>query len=138
MMTRNGNGPAGDRAARAKAAPSTHDTPDYTAHDPAAFVAAEIHADPRGVAERLEKIDWIIANMLLRPLDKDKAHVIGDSCLHSTVAAIERRRGIRVEREWCSYRNFVGRKTRYARYSIADEARARAAAMIAEKLRADT
>lgn len=62
-------------------------------------------------------------------LHRFQAELIGDHCLHSTIAKIEGY-GIDVAREWITVPGFAGHSTRVCRYWINDENRERAARLL--------
>ncbi|MBI5461955.1 MAG: hypothetical protein HY941_07195 [Gammaproteobacteria bacterium] len=65
-----------------------------------------------------------------RSLNRFEAERIGDHCLHSTVAKIERM-GINVSRHIETVPGYDGHKTRVCRYWLDNDNRERAAAMLA-------
>jgi hypothetical protein len=65
-----------------------------------------------------------------RSLNRFEAEPLGDHCLHSTVSAIERHYGIRVDRREETVTGFGGHPTRCCRYWLADEQREQAAKLM--------
>ena len=64
-----------------------------------------------------------------RSLHRFEAERLGDHCLHSTISKIERY-GIRVDRREENVLGFGGHKTRVMRYSLPEDERRRAVAML--------
>lgn len=79
----------------------------------------------------LPKYARILAELMARRLTRFDAQKLGDSCLNSTVADLERR-GVIVERECTVVPGFAGTPTHCKVYWIAPSQRARARALLEE------
>lgn len=65
-----------------------------------------------------------------KSLNRFQAEHLGDHCLHSTVSAIERRYGLRVDRREETVPGYAGHRTRVMRYQLDSENRKRAIALL--------
>lgn len=67
-----------------------------------------------------------------RSLNRFEAEDLGDHCLHSTVAALQSRKGLTIHREWETVPGYDGSLTRVKRYRLAPESRPMALALLGE------
>jgi hypothetical protein len=54
----------------------------------------------------------------------------GDTCLHTTVSDLQKRFGLVFHREWVTHHHQRGGKTRFKRFTLAQESREHAAALL--------
>lgn len=65
-----------------------------------------------------------------RSINRFEAEPLGDHCLHSTVSAIERRYGIRVDRREEVIAGYAGHPTRCCRYWLSHDEAIRAGSLL--------
>lgn len=70
-------------------------------------------------------------------LNTFEGHRLGDTCLNSTVSALQHRYGIRIDRKTENVPNSFGGKTQVMRYFIAPDQRERALAVLGQMRRGD-
>ena len=80
---------------------------------------------PRGKVGRI--ISTLAAGVSLNRFEAER---LGDHCLHSTISAIERHYGIRIERRGETVPGFGGHRTRVMRYWFAEDERQRAVGIL--------
>lgn len=87
------------------------------------FPGAKIPSAPATRIRRNTKLGRILTVLAAgRSLNRFEAERIGDHCLHSTVAKIERY-GIRVQRHGETVPGYGGHRVRVMRYSLSDDDR---------------
>lgn len=74
----------------------------------------------------------VLAELTRGPLHRFEAERIGDHCLPSTISALARRYGLRIERDWTRVPTRFGTEADVKRYWLADESRALALRLMSE------